>query len=529
MDDEPVARGSAADLAGTTIGGRYRLVELIATGGMARVFRAVDEVLARSVAVKILHVHLLADDAFVERFRHEAIAAARLSHPSIVSIYDTVSEDDCEAIVMELVHGTTLRKRLDTSQTLPTDQAIAVGAQVADALDTAHRAGVVHRDIKPANILLSVDGRVMVADFGIAKAALGPDLTAEGSMLGTAKYLAPEQVEGTRVDGRTDLYALGVVLYEALTGRVPFLADTDTGTALARLHQAPLRPRQIRAEIPRSVEDVVMRAMARAPDDRYADAAQLRAALLACVSGQPQIVAPTDDTMVSRADDTPPPRDRTPVPPRAVAGVGDPSGEVEPPAGFGQSERAWLVPTLLIVLVAVALGVVGLLFGRSNAGKRLLGSSRAAATTTVPATPPKIASIRAFDPPPGDGVEDDQQLQNLDDGNPATTWHTETYQNAPSFGTKSGVGVRLTLDAPTKVSSLAVVSPSSGWSAQAYVSTGNPGNSLADWGSPVSSHADIAAGTTTFDLGGHRAAQVMLWITRLTDNGRVTIGELRLK
>ena len=247
---------------------------------MAEVWEAADEVLARRVAVKILHRHLAADKMFVDRFRAEAIAAARLAHSSIVSIYDTFSDDGLEAIVMELVRGTTLRARLDSTVHCSVAEALAIGAQVGDALGAAHHSGLVHRDIKPANILLSDDGRVMVADFGIAKAAEAADLTPTGIMVGTAKYLAPEQVEGGPVDGRTDLYALGVVLYEALCGRPPFTADTDAATALARLQRDPLRPRQIRASIPRPVEDVIMRALTRDPAGRYPDAASFRAALL---------------------------------------------------------------------------------------------------------------------------------------------------------------------------------------------------------------------------------------------------------
>ncbi|MEO7556824.1 MAG: protein kinase, partial [Acidimicrobiales bacterium] len=240
-------------LAGRLLAGRYRLDALIASGGMAQVWEATDRVLTRPVAVKILHAHLAADDTFVERFRREAIAAARLAHPSIVAIYDTCSENGMEAIVMELVRGTTLRHLLDERRTLDASEAVGVIGQVADALDVAHKAGVVHRDVKPANILLSNDGRVLVADFGIAKAAEVSDLTGTGTTLGTVKYLSPEQVEGANVDARTDVYALGVVLYECLCGRPPFVADTEAATALARLHQEPMRPRNVKASVPKPI------------------------------------------------------------------------------------------------------------------------------------------------------------------------------------------------------------------------------------------------------------------------------------
>lgn len=527
-------RFASGDPTGTVIGGRYRIIRLIATGGMARVYEAMDEVLSRPVAVKILHEHLLHDNAFVERFHHEAVAAARLSHPSIVSIFDTVSEpadagDGCEAIVMELVHGTTLRRRLDVVGTLSVAEAVAVGSQVADALDTAHRARVVHRDIKPANILLSTDGRVLVADFGIAKAAEGHDLTAAGSMLGTAKYLAPEQVEGTAVDGRADIYALGIVLFEALCGRVPFLADTDTATALARLHRTPLRPRQVSADIPRNIEEVVMRAMARHPEDRFADAAQLRAALLGCIHERPSIEIAVDDTlpgttMHDGSSRSEPPRERTPVP---VAADRTPSAD-EPVEGFGRSERAWLVPTLLIVLVAVALGVVGVLFGQSSPGRRVLGSSGDHTTSLAPSAP-EISTVHSFDPPPGDGVENDALLPNLTDGNPATSWQTETYDAKPNFGVKPGVGLDIVLTDRSSVASLIVETSSAGWNASVYVATDPAPNSLLAWGRPVTTIDDINPGTVTFDLHGRVGNRVLLWITRPGPSGRVVISELKVR
>src|SRR5690606_31592171 len=237
------------------------------------------EVLRRSVAIKVLHQHLANDETFVTRFRHEAIAVARLSHPSIVNVYDTCSDDGVEAIVMELVRGQTLRERLDLGPIDPWEAA-NVASQVAGALAVAHAAGLVHRDIKPANILLSDDGRVKVSDFGIAKAAESTDLTQEGAFIGTAKYLAPEQVEGKHVDGRTDLYSLGIVLYEMLCGRVPFEGDSSSATARARLHSDPQPPRPARAGIPPELETTTMRLLARDPGERFPTATDVRAALL---------------------------------------------------------------------------------------------------------------------------------------------------------------------------------------------------------------------------------------------------------
>src|SRR5438105_12794168 len=193
---------------------------------MAEVWEGRDEILDRPVAVKVLHPRLAGNAEFQERFRLEAVSAARLSHPNVVSTYDAGIDNDVAYIVMELVPGRTVRELLRDEGPLSPAQAIAIAGAVADALDYAHRAGIVHRDVKPANILVTEDGRVKVADFGIAKAASDADLTQAGTMLGTAKYLPPEQVEGRTQDRRSDVYGLGVVLYEMLCGRPPFTGDS---------------------------------------------------------------------------------------------------------------------------------------------------------------------------------------------------------------------------------------------------------------------------------------------------------------
>ncbi len=275
---------------GTRLAGRYELDAPIATGGMATVWRAQDTILTRPVAVKVLHAHLAADPEFVARFRREAVAAARLAHPSIVATYDTC--DDPEAIVMELVEGRTLRDELDARTFLPPAEAVAIAADVCRALEVAHKAGIVHRDVKPANILLSAEGHLKVADFGIAKAARDagepdddlPDLTAVGRMVGTAKYLAPEQVSGGAVDARTDVYAVGAVLYESVCGRPPFAGANDLATATARLHGLPERPRAVLRTVPDELDRIIMRALATDPDDRYPSAAALWADLQNCAT-----------------------------------------------------------------------------------------------------------------------------------------------------------------------------------------------------------------------------------------------------
>src|SRR4051794_25190429 len=222
---------------------------------MAEVWVATDIVLDRQVAVKMLKPALAADTRLVERFRREAVAVARLSHPSIVAVFDTVHDGDVEAVVMELVPGETLRQHLDRVGRLPIGETISIGIAIADALTEAHRARIVHRDIKPGNVLLDPEGRVLLTDFGIAKALQQTDdITSDDLLMGTAKYLSPEQVLGLPVDSRADLYSLGIVLYECLSGQPPFQADTDAATAMARLQRDPVPVRKLRPGVPRALD-----------------------------------------------------------------------------------------------------------------------------------------------------------------------------------------------------------------------------------------------------------------------------------
>jgi tRNA A-37 threonylcarbamoyl transferase component Bud32 len=476
---------------GRLLADRYRLEELVASGGMAQVWRGNDEVLRRQVAVKVLHPHLAADHTFVTRFRQEAVAAARLAHPGIVSIYDTCSDNGTEAIVMELVTGPTLRDRINEPLPIEPWHAAGIAAQVAEALDAAHRAGLVHRDIKPANLLLSGDGRIKVADFGIAKAAEDADLTQPGAMVGTVKYLAPEQVRGDAVDARTDIYSLGIVLYELLCGRPPFQADTDAATALARLTSAPLRPRQVRSGIPKVLEDITLKAMAREPARRYESAADLRAALLAAGA----VPAPEPDrtalTGASALD--------------ATAFTNVPVAPGAPGPSFVRSERSWLIPTTIVVIVALALGLAGVLLGRSGAGN-LFG----ALGGKDEETPLTIESAAAFDPG-GDGHENDGDAPLAIDGDPATSWNTEGYNDRDITKLKEGVGLVLTLDQARKLEKLELDSPTNAWKAAIYVADA-PAADLSGWGSPVATAEGIPAGTSTIDLDGAEGRAVLVWI-----------------
>ena len=235
---------------------------------MGTVWLADDPVLSRRVAVKVLRNDLAADDGTRARFRNEAIAAARVNHPNIVATYDTGDDAGVGYIVMEFVDGPTLRRILDVQGRLPVVESVRIGREVASALAAAHREGIVHRDVKPANVLVPPDAPVKVTDFGIAKAGAGAELTRTGTVVGTARYLAPEQLRGEPVDPRTDLYALGLVLYEMLAGELPFHGDTEMAVAVARLSNAPAPIRQLRPDVPAGLARLVMACLALEPADR---------------------------------------------------------------------------------------------------------------------------------------------------------------------------------------------------------------------------------------------------------------------
>jgi eukaryotic-like serine/threonine-protein kinase len=261
---------------GLRVGNRYELTARIAGGGMGEVWRAQDTVLGREVAVKLLRREYADDDTFLERFRAEARHAASLSHPGIASVYDYGEDAGTAFLVMELVAGESLSARLTREGALPTAVAVPIVQQAAAALQAAHDAGVVHRDVKPANLLLTADDQVKITDFGIARARDQVPITRTGEVLGTAQYLSPEQALGRPATPASDLYALGVVAYELLSGRRPFDADTVVATAVAQVNDPP---DPLPDDIPPQVADLVMKAMAKAPADRPSSAASFGAAL----------------------------------------------------------------------------------------------------------------------------------------------------------------------------------------------------------------------------------------------------------
>jgi eukaryotic-like serine/threonine-protein kinase len=406
---------------------RYELGPVLGQGGMARVHQGVDRQLDRRVAIKVLAPPFDRDDEFVERFRREARAAAGLSHPNIVAVFDSGSDDGTHFIVTELVEGETLADRLRDGPMPPAD-AVAVAVDIARALAAAHALGLIHRDIKPGNVMLLPDGRVKVVDFGIARAAGSDTLTHTGVVLGSTAYLSPEQAGGQPVDERADLYSLGCVLYEMLTGRVPFRADTPIATMYRHVNEDAPPPSTI-APVQPELEDVVLRCLEKDPKRRFASAAELEAALLAVPlarggdtmrlenvgAAETQPVGPVDaaetqpvgpgDAVAGgaiaagaagavAADDA----ETEPVAAAAADGGGLGSRRIAPshapPRRIARGRRPWLIAALVVALLVALAGVLVAITGDTLPTRAAArdAAREAAQNALPPETPPTFAN-----------------------------------------------------------------------------------------------------------------------------------------
>jgi len=325
------------------LGNRYVRSALLGGGGMAKVFLAHDRILDRDVALKVLREQYAEDGEFVERFRREATSVATLNHPNVVQVYDQGrSEDGRYYIAMEYVPGGTLKDRLDREGTLDPAEAARLASQIAEALQAAHERGIVHRDVKPQNVLLTAAGDAKVADFGIARAALATDISRTSLVLGTAGYMSPEQAMGEPVGPASDLYSLGVVLYELLTGEVPFGAESPVAIAMKHVTEPPHPPRGLNPMVPEEMDALVMGLLAKKPEDRYGSAAELADDLRRAREGLPLALAGRAQTV------------RTPTAPTALV----PGSTGGARSGSLQRKPRRAMATALAALLAL-LGVLG--------------------------------------------------------------------------------------------------------------------------------------------------------------------------
>ena len=340
---------------GQPFDGRYRVLGRLGVGGMATVYLAEDSSLGRKVALKVMAERYAEDGEFVERFRREAQAAARLNHPNIIAVYDRGEADGRPYIAMEYLQGRTLKQVIQKEGPLPAERAIAIAMQVLAGLRYAHEHGVVHRDVKPHNVLVGDDGRIKVTDFGIAHAG-DPQMTEVGSIVGTAQYLSPEQARGRSVGPQTDLYSLGVVVYEMLAGRVPFEGDSSVAIAMQHVSDEPPPLRALAPDVPDSLALVVAHAMLKQPGQRYGSADEFAADLDRVRRGLVPAAATALLTAVpSEPTDFVPAAEATRIAPRAEAGSLL-SGERPPPPPLPRKRSRW--PWLLVLLLVLAVGAL---------------------------------------------------------------------------------------------------------------------------------------------------------------------------
>jgi serine/threonine-protein kinase len=474
---------------GEVIAGRYELQELLGSGGMSSVYRAHDTLLERDVALKVLHEHHHEDEEFVERFRREARAVARLSHPNIVTVIDRGEDEGRQFIVFEYVEGQTLKDILEAGP-LDIRRALEVTIAVARGLAFAHEHGIVHRDVKPQNVLLNEDGQAKVTDFGIARSLDVEGMTQSGTVLGTSNYIAPEQATGRPVDVQTDVYSLGVVLFELLTGEAPFSGESFVAVAMQHVHEPAPRVLDRRRDVPTQVAHAVERALEKDPADRFQSMDGLAGELEACLA-ELDGDATESTTLVAPALRAP--RQRRASPQRGV------------------SRRRGRLPAALMLGGALLLtaAVVAAFVARD-------GDGTLPGLDDGPAAAVKLSGAGAYDPPPGDGQEHPERAGDATDGDPASYWTTESYR---TFG-KPGVGLVLEAKPEAAVSRVTLTTDTPGFTAE--IRSGDAPESTR----PVSPARSVT-GTTTFTLSSSPARYYVVWITNLGPNSAVHVNEVR--
>jgi eukaryotic-like serine/threonine-protein kinase len=481
-------RREGTRVVGDVIAGRYELEEIVGSGGMSSVYKAHDDQLERYVALKVLHPHFGDDEEYVERFRREARAVARLSHPNIVTVIDRGQADGRQFIVFEYIDGENLKEILEREGPLPVRRAVELGLQIADGLAFAHQHGIVHRDVKPQNVLVAPTDEAKVTDFGIARSLdVERGVTQTGTVLGTSNYLSPEQASGRPVTPATDVYSLGVVLYELLTGVVPFTGQNLVAVAMQHVHEPAPSVLERRPDVPLRLAAAIERALEKDPADRFVSMDAFAAELRRCL----------DELGSSDAE-------RTLVKPGPVL------RETRPNRVRTRNNR---LPAILagLGLLAAAGAIAGLLtIGGSKSGHNAPGGGGSAVT---------LSGVGDYDP---DGNADTHAdtAKNATDGDPATYWQTQTYAT-PAFGNlKHGLGLVLDAGSSRKLAGLTVETSTPGFEASVLA-----GNSPTGGFRPDSSMQTVN-GSTTFTLNGATARYYVLWITQLPPGDKAKVNEV---
>lgn len=486
---------------GDVIADRYELEELCGAGGMSSVFRAHDRLLDRRVALKVLHQQFADDGEQVARFRREARSVAQLSHRHIVTVIDRGVDEDRQFIVFEYVDGENLKQLVGRTGPLPTVRALELALAVADGLAFAHANGIVHRDVKPQNVLVNDEGEAKVTDFGIAR-SLEVDhwVTQPGTVLGTSNYLSPEQASGQPVTPATDVYSLGIVIWELLAGEVPFPGESFVAVALRHINEPLPDLRAVRPDVTPRLAATVARALAKDPGARFPSMGAFAEELRACLDEAKD--ADREPTFVGFP---------------AIPLGGRPAGSR---SGRTVGRRLLVLAfVLLLALAATVTAVVGLRnSGNSSPGR----SSSGGEVPPPPAAPVTLTAVGNYDPSGPRDTHGDTAAR-ATDGRASTTWHTQIYATPAFGGLKDGLGLMLDAGSDVTLAELTIATPTPGFTALVEAGDSRTGPFAAD------SATQTVSGKTTFTLLGKSARYYVVWITKLPPDGRAEISGVTAK
>ncbi len=483
------------------LSGRYRLESKLGSGGMSTVYLAVDETLGRHVAIKVLHGEISDDEDQLERFRREARAVAQLSHPNLVGVIDAGEEGGRPFIVFEYVPGQTLKQRISSEGRLPLDEATAYAIEIGRGLQAAHQARLVHRDVKPQNVLIDPEGRAKITDFGIALSLEAHGLTATGRVLGTTDYVSPEQAMGKEIDARTDVYSLGILLYEMLTGEVPFKAETQVGVAMKHVNEMVPNVQRRRPDASAVLAAAVERATAKEPKDRYRDMNEFLGDLEHALEVEVARAGGATGEATSVLDSVPEKRRRV----------------------LTRRRISWAGVLLLVAAAATAIAIAA--FSGNE------GPSKEPPPDSTTSDVIEIQSATDFDPTSsgGDDEEHSEETGLAFDGIPSTGWSTENYTAGLEGAAKDGVG--LYVDAGTSVtpSQMGLETGGGGWTFEVYGSNlKSPPTDIAGWGDPLTSEL-TAESKQVVDLDTSEPNRFFLiWITSVEAGEPAEIFDVRL-